>query len=219
MPTLRLEIDLDSDVYPELYATLDALRSARARGERLRQLAATGLVWELVRVRGPVALGPATAPGTRPPPEPPPAVAVALREVKAPKPPRSPERRAAAPRPRAADGRGADFIDLAIDAPAAPPVLPVDADGVARELPVLLDVVAETPAVEAVALSERQPEPVPEREPDPLPAPPERVAPPEVVYDEDTPLPEAIHVASLAQKPASRSRLMRMKEKGLFKNG
>jgi hypothetical protein len=49
---LRLELDIDADVYPELHATLTSLVSDASRGERLRQLAATGLVWETVRQSG-----------------------------------------------------------------------------------------------------------------------------------------------------------------------
>ena len=52
MSTVRLEIELDSEVYPELHAALTSMRSARSRAERLRQLAATGLVWEKVRLHG-----------------------------------------------------------------------------------------------------------------------------------------------------------------------
>src|SRR5688572_22624992 len=52
MPTVRLEFELDSEIYPELHAALAALRSTRARAERMRQLAAAGLVWEKVRLQG-----------------------------------------------------------------------------------------------------------------------------------------------------------------------
>lgn len=52
MAALHLAFDIDPDVYPELHAMLSAIGSDAARGERFRQLAATGLVWETVRVRG-----------------------------------------------------------------------------------------------------------------------------------------------------------------------
>jgi hypothetical protein len=56
MALMRLELEIDSDVYPELYARLASLHSLAARQEKLRQLAATGLVWELVRLHGPAML-------------------------------------------------------------------------------------------------------------------------------------------------------------------
>jgi len=55
MAVLRLKVDVDSDVYPELYARLRGIEKAQAREERLRQLAASGLVWEAVRMHGPAA--------------------------------------------------------------------------------------------------------------------------------------------------------------------
>ena len=53
MAVVRLELDLDGDVYPELYAVLTALGQPMLRDERLRQLAAMGLAWEAVRIHGP----------------------------------------------------------------------------------------------------------------------------------------------------------------------
>ena len=53
MAVVRLQIDIDGDVYPELYATLMALGQPVLRDERLRQLAAMGLAWETVRIHGP----------------------------------------------------------------------------------------------------------------------------------------------------------------------
>ena len=61
MPTIRLEFDVDSELYPELHAALSRLGSTRARGERMRQLAAAGLVWENVRIHGAAAIGPNAA--------------------------------------------------------------------------------------------------------------------------------------------------------------
>jgi len=58
MATVRLEFDLDSDLYPELHAALVRLGDAGLRGERIRQLAAAGLVWENVRIHGAAAIGP-----------------------------------------------------------------------------------------------------------------------------------------------------------------
>ena len=72
MATLHLELDIDSDVHPELYVRLVSIERNSARQEKLRQLAATGLIWEIARLHGPafgelemVTLAPA---------EPPPAV-------------------------------------------------------------------------------------------------------------------------------------------------
>ena len=79
MALLRLELEIDSDVYPELYARLASLHSVTARQEKLRQLAATGLLWELARLHGPAlmeleaAASPAQAPFLAPA-EPPPLV-------------------------------------------------------------------------------------------------------------------------------------------------
>jgi hypothetical protein len=48
---IHLEFDVDSDVHPELHAMLSSIGSALSQGERLRQLAATGLVWEKHRLQ------------------------------------------------------------------------------------------------------------------------------------------------------------------------
>ncbi|MCM5678944.1 hypothetical protein M8A51_05300 [Schlegelella sp. S2-27] len=52
MAVIRLQVEIDSAVYPELYAGLYAIERPQAREERLRQLAASGLLWEGVRMRG-----------------------------------------------------------------------------------------------------------------------------------------------------------------------
>jgi len=49
---IHLEFDVDSDVHPELHAMLSSIGSGMSQGERLRQLAATGLVWETYRLQG-----------------------------------------------------------------------------------------------------------------------------------------------------------------------
>ncbi|HEY9067004.1 MAG TPA: hypothetical protein VIO33_18620 [Burkholderiaceae bacterium] len=51
MAVLHLEFDIDSEVYPELHDLLAAIGNAVSREERLRQLAATGLIWERTRLR------------------------------------------------------------------------------------------------------------------------------------------------------------------------
>ena len=52
MAVIHLEFDVDSDVHPELHAMLSSIGSDASQGERLRQLAATGLVWETYRLQG-----------------------------------------------------------------------------------------------------------------------------------------------------------------------
>jgi hypothetical protein len=199
MPTVRLEFELDSEVYPELHAALSALSSSRARAERMRQLAAAGLVWEKVRLHG------AAATAVPPPAEERPAI-VARADV-APLPPATAE----APRPRSRRARpGRQEIEQ-----------------VMRELPVLVDVVADVraapelqddpyaPAVDAPATWSAM-----NAYPDDLMAPAHPPAALEGGDDDALQIPEAaLHVTALSHKPATRSRLMRMKERGLFKNG
>lgn len=188
---LCLELDIDSDVYPELYAKLVAITAPGARCERVRQLAASGLVWETLRIEGhapPIGRRPV---GTQAPAKP----AVQPRVLSEP------------PASRTARTTSAKvgFVDLAID---APPVLPsLDrakagkltgaSKAVGAELPVLTDVLE--PTVEA-----------PVRE--------------GAEGMDDIPVAEVHHTQPLwphgtKPPPATRSRLKRMKERGLFKNG
>lgn len=51
MTTLQLLVEIDSEAHPELYAALAAVGRAGLRPERLRQLAAGGLVWEHLRAQ------------------------------------------------------------------------------------------------------------------------------------------------------------------------
>jgi len=229
---IRLALEIDGDVYPELHAMLSLIAHGDARAERVRQLAASGLLWETVRIYGSAAIGPnpaaslATAtPVSRAPPAPDlpeaPAKARAAPKANARGPTRG--RRATDEAAPNAKGRS-DFVDLAIDA--APPadelpaarLLEREADSVPRDLPVLLDVV----------IPEASTKPARQRKATAAaPAPPLAPAAPAPVAEtsedhEDAGAGhahETLHVASLAQKPATRSRLMRMKEKGLFKNG
>jgi hypothetical protein len=246
MSTVRLEFDLDSDVYPELYEALAPLGSARSRAERMRQLAASGLVWENVRIYGASAIGPTTLTAEKPVPAAPPPLA-APPPARAPRA-ATPSERSRASRPRAAPetpAHAADFVDLAIDAlpaevaagPAADErralrISQSDVEAVARELPVLMDIVTDT-AASGEPVEARMPPPltvvptlaaaIAPAEPIPQAVPPAaegqaaeevRGESPAVAADD-----EVIHLTALAQKPATRSRLMRMKEKGLFKNG
>jgi hypothetical protein len=190
MAILRLELDIDSDVYPELYAKLGTIAAPGARCERVRQLAASGLVWETLRIEGhapPIVQRPA---GTRPPVQP----AAPPEAAGGP----------AASRARRRHPEEPGFVDLAIDAPPAPPSLdrvePGDLDGaieaVGAHLPVLTDV------LEPAAATVR-----------------------EGSGEADDPLTPAMHHTQplwphgTKRPPGTRSRLMRMKERGLFKNG
>jgi hypothetical protein len=122
MALLRLHLEIDSDVHPELYARLASLASLPARHEKLKQLAATGLLWELLRLHGPalMELGAEPAlPGAAPPGIPMSALAIV------PSMPEEP------PLP-----------DLGLDAVPVPPPMVVP-----RNLPVLLDVVGEDAAL------------------------------------------------------------------------
>ena len=51
MALLQIQIDIDSDVHPELHAGLLLVARMPARAERLRQLAAAGLIWEQLRAQ------------------------------------------------------------------------------------------------------------------------------------------------------------------------
>jgi len=241
MPTVRLEIELDSEVYPELHAALASMRSARARAERLRQLAATGLVWEKVRIHG--AAGGAPVPEERrgvvtradvvapPDANPLPAIERRMAAAKRARPSPSPKRRAS------------DVVDLAINAEPMPVAEPrperrrvapsrQDVEQAIRELPVLMDVVTDLSSVNVVPdvspldehddhrlhtpdLSEPAPWASMNAYPDDVPA----LSIEHTDDDTEGPPEPPLHVTALSHKPATRSRLMRMKERGLFKNG
>jgi hypothetical protein len=235
MATVRVQFELDSDVYPELFEALSALRSTQARNERVRQLATAGLVWENVRIYGAAAIGPnLNAPDL--PPSPglvaQPLVGAGLGERERQARHQAPQdTEAFRPPPMLAelleiDAPGADFVDLAINAKCEvletdvpmgsgdnddAQISESDVEQVASELPVLLDIVPDEAEVEAGAPETR--------------TPPLYVVTPSEALPNDAELrqgersEDAIHLASLAQKPAMRSRLMRMKERGLFKNG
>lgn len=51
MAVVHLQFDVDSEVHPELHAMLSSIGSTLSQGERLRQLAAMGLVWERLRLQ------------------------------------------------------------------------------------------------------------------------------------------------------------------------
>ena len=246
MGLLRLELDIDADVYPELHATLTSLVSDTSRGERLRQLAAAGLVWEKLRIRGHAALH-GVAPETVPPvAAPAPRAAKASRAgaaarapapagvapLVAPSAPRPPPPRPVVPRPAPPAG----FVDLALDAVPAPAEAPWP--------PVLMDVVEPesygSAVPVAVAIEERTSRPMPLAAV-PAPIPVAAPTPAAVPVPSAVPVPAPVAVALARERGAAddgrdeeaapapelpvehrsstRSRLLRMKEKGLFKNG
>ena len=51
MAVLHVKFDIDSEVYPELHDLLASIGSDVSREERLRQLAAIGLIWERTRLK------------------------------------------------------------------------------------------------------------------------------------------------------------------------
>lgn len=103
MAIVHVRLDVDSDVYPELHAMLAAIDRAATRSERVRQLASSGLIWEHLRVQGPlkvdievgmdVAVEPVRVVA---PPAPAPTVADVKNPARTPKraarPPQSPQR-------------------------------------------------------------------------------------------------------------------------------
>lgn len=230
MAAIRLDLDIDSDVHPELYAMLVSMGSAAARGERLRQLAATGLIWENCRAQGQYVE----------PSAPLPAPAHARGDGAAIAPATARKSSAAPPRgrkPPAAPPKSKDFIDLAIDAPDTVPqplndLLPsrqeirdeIEKNG--SDIPLLFDVVSpeETPRIIATVVHEPAPAPAGIRDGHKIlqPVRPEAPVAEEEVHfredavpaaEEDTPAMGAPH------KTGKRRRLLRMKEMGLFKNG
>ena len=66
MAVLQLQIEIDSDVQPELHAVVASMARSPARAERVRQLAAAGLIWEHVRAQGRPKAGPAQTARTEP---------------------------------------------------------------------------------------------------------------------------------------------------------
>jgi hypothetical protein len=220
---IRLELSVDSEVYPELHAALAAIGSGASRIERLRQLAATGLVWETVRIHG-AAL--ARLPGSSPLPnaEPAPVGAAAVPRVAAKGSGRTAEKRAS---PKS-NGRASDFVDLALNAvPAAdeaPGARPRSGDRPVptRDIPMLFDVVNPPPTGRAAARSAKAADSRPAALPESSTV---LLVTPAATDDGADALETALEGAAatpatgLVHKSVVRSRLLRMKELGLFKNG
>jgi hypothetical protein len=200
MATLHLQVEIDSEVHPELHAVLSAIGKVSLRPERLRQLAAGGLIWEHLRAQPRLdagagaalaetartadasALGRALArTHTAPPAEPAPAAEEppVLQDVVEPAPLQS----AARPRTRAA---GAN-----------------DSQRGARESP------ERTPPSLARATPEQRPHAV-AADPEPAAATPSAGGAPSPAIPAD---------GTTAKKSSPRSRLLLMRERGLFKDG
>ncbi|HYC64668.1 MAG TPA: hypothetical protein VEC14_08065 [Reyranellaceae bacterium] len=239
MTVIHLQLDIDSEVHPELHDMLCLIGSSRAQAERLRQLAATGLVWERLRLQAygrievpDLALQPAPAParGVDSVPE---QTAASVVQVLP----------AAGTAATARSAEMADFVDLSdavdlahLDSPAPPAaeVRPAEVaeHQTAERLP---------PIAAARLLPGGAPEPLPLHEirsaVQALPVLTEVVAAAELpnmdavavgadahdAHEEATAAYAGragaqIHELAPARKNATRSRLLRMKDKGLFKN-
>jgi len=213
MAHLRFELDIDSEVHPELYAKLASMERLPAREEKLRQLAATGLIWEIVRLHGPAFVDP-NAVSTSPPvpveaESPPQAIADELppeviadeaqsevsAEAPVPEPLHTPE-----PEPAPSDVAAVDAGEVDDHVPHVP-----------ADVPVLHDVVDETEMADAspvdaaaaeaaLALVMSLSKPVPQ------PALASEAASPE-------PAPEPSGAKGRS------ARMRRMKDSGLFQNG
>jgi hypothetical protein len=235
MAALHFEFVVDSDVYPELHAALASIGSPESRGERIRQLAATGLLWEAVRLHGASVTGLA-GPSSPTYPDHPLAkgsarnrTRIAARSADR----RSPTTPSAGERVEVANGAIPAAVPGAVDVP-APPLLDrrVDAPA-AAQIPVLIDVVRFTPpsATPGAPVRTKQPDAPATAHARPsaqaVEALPELSAAPTVDANVDDSPDEPSDdqagalapVATLMHRPAARSRLLRMKEMGLFKNG
>lgn len=224
MAVIRLQLEIDSDVYPELYEGLHAIERPQARQERLRQLAASGLVWEAVRMHGGASIT-APAPGV-----------TAARQAAASgpaQPAAAPAEAAPVGSPRApadavlakAARRGERPAGAAMPGSTAP-----DRDGEAALPLPPSTTVGDAPAPAIARHRPPQPERVPvlldvvdEDSPPPLDASrePAAVAPPgddDLAEEDRFPLAPAVEAG--VYRPAQRSaRLKRMVDRGLFKNG
>ena len=243
MAVLHLQFDIDSEVHPELHDMLCSIASSRSRAERLCQLAATGLVWERLRLH---AYGRIEVPDLGSEPVPAPEGGVSLPDEAAAAPAAQAVPQGDATTARSADL--ADFVDLSdavdlahLDYPDPGPVderpsghqdvdhgaatvesedkavqlaaglllagndapgLPLhEIRSAVQALPVLTEVVAaaELPNMNVRAATANE----------------------AAHAGRGSALPASgaqIHELAPARKTATRSRLLRMKEKGLFKN-
>ena len=176
MATLQLQVEIDSEVHPELYAVLSAIGKASLRPERLRQLAAGGLIWEHLRAQPRLDAG----------------AGAALAETA-----------------RAADSSA---LGRALARTRAAP--PAELAPAAEEPPVLQDVV-EMAAVQSAPRPRTRA--APERRAGAVAADPEPTAAPPA--PDDAPAAAMPADETAAKRSGPRSRLLLMKERGLFKNG
>jgi hypothetical protein len=225
---LHFEFVVDSEVYPELHAALAAIGSHESRGERIRQLAATGLLWEAVRQHGAsmsAISGPSNAPHLELPLASKSGVRTRTRSAMRPADRRSPTTPnsgdwvdpaatvsssgpSAHAHDRRRDGTATPHIPVLLDVvhsavPSAPPSTP--AAPAQRALPAAAAVRPFVQAVEALPLQSATP-----------------AFAGDVDDAPDEPMDQAgalAPAATLMHKPVARSRLLRMKEMGLFKNG
>jgi hypothetical protein len=163
MPGLKFELEVDSAAHPELYEMLLAIENPLYRCERIRQLAATGLILERLRI--------------------------------APEP-------AQPALPQRADALVVAASHLALVAPTQPP------GPRAHEFPVLLE---EIPESQLRRRADDQPPSAPQTPPA---APEPALAVSEAAHPPDAP----VDTAPIVHMPGNRSRLMRMKNRGLFTN-
>lgn len=177
MPTLQLQVEIDSEVHPELYALLAAVGKASLRPERLRQLAAGGLIWEHLRAQ--------------------------------------PRLDAAASPALAETARAADRSAIARAAVRSVSVVPVEAapePAPAPEEPPVLQDVVELTTRPAPRSRGRTAAAAPATAAEAAPAAP-------AARVEEAPAPAApLPEFAGGKKPGPRSRLLLMKERGLFKN-
>lgn len=247
MAILHIQLDIDSDVLPELHAVLSAISKNLSRAERLRQLASAGLIWEHLRVHtNATASGVAKSLIGVPLAEAEAALDLPAATEAAPDMPAAsePATRTAA---RTAPAGGPPPLPRTMFSPAAhtdvPLDLALDLDGALatadnserpaprqpappRFVPVLHDVVEESvDPVKAPARREGGARSRAAAAREPLAEPVTATAPLLAEPAADLPVDEAPSDAPQddapppARKSGARSRLIRMQEKGLFKNG
>ena len=209
MAVLRMELHIDSDVHPELHAMLSAIGSDPSRAERLRQLASTGLVWESLRLlayptagfgpalRGDEPPGADAAPAARgaPPARP----AVATERLRATEPLRTAESaRASAPAvPELRDVVEENQLPRPARARPSAATSPIRRAAASRSA-ADADAFPHGDLLTVESAGETRPTPA---------------------WPAESVVPEASPYSPPARTSGSRSRLLRMKEKGLFSNG
>ena len=201
MAVLRMELHIDSDVHPELHAMLTAIGSDPSRAERLRQLASTGLVWESLRLLAyPTAgFGPA------------------LRGDEPPGADAAPAARGAPPARAAGATEPLRTAELArASAPAVPELRDVVEE---NQLPRPARARPATTPIRRAAASRSAADADAFPHGDLLTVESAGETRPTPAWPAESVVPEASPYSPPARTSGSRSRLLRMKEKGLFSNG